>query len=389
MFELPSEQLAEVGSATGPALFAGLSGVDVGWMWQGAVREVRFPLTSVGTEPVHIAAIKASCGCTLVSSAVVEASGERELVLGEALEPGTRVLVTVRFDSRAREGVEAKLVTVYSDSPEGRLQLQIGVETRPFLRAAPDSIGFGRVFPSHELVAETTITAPDGEAFGLQLVGAEDLPTGLRLELEPSGEDPTRAATWTARAFLAPDVEPGNLLAHITLVTDLPFDAAGNLAALNLPGGVFGPTGEPRHYLDLWTTAAVVGAVEASPPYMPFGFLASGAMTSSSARIECFDPALVEAFSAEPPAVQMLDQEGAPLAGAAADAFTPTLRLVTPENAGTRPLSDGALAAWDLEVAAIGFSGAGLNRVVGRIALDFGPSEIPDPSMDFQVILQP
>jgi hypothetical protein len=388
LFELPDELPVDIGSTEGPALFAGFSAVDFGPLWQGAVREVRFPLTSSGTEPVHIAGLKASCGCTLVSSAVIEAGGERALILGEPLAPGTRVLVTLRFDSRGREGREAKLVTVYSDAPGGRLQLEVGVETQPFLRADPDPLEFGRVFPSHELEVSTTITAPDDVVFGLELAGLAELPPGLRLALEPRGGGP-RATAWDLHAWLAPGAAAGNLLSHVTLVSDLPFEHAGDLAALDLAPGVLGPDGEPRHYLDLWTTASVVGAVEISPPYLPFGFLAKGALTSASARIECFDPTRVEAFTAAAPTVRFLDADGAPLTGAAAKAFTPTLRAVRPDSVGSRPLSDGALAAWDLEVAALGFSGAGQNRLAGRVELDFPGEEIPDPSLDFQVILQP
>jgi len=281
-------------------------------------------------------------------------------------------------------------VTVYSDAPGGRLQLEVGVETRPFLHADPEPLAFGRVFPGIELEASTTITAAGGEAFGLGLSELLPLPAGLTLELIPSaGVVGARATAWQVRAHLAAGTAPGNLLAHVTLVSDLEFDAPGNLAALDLAPGVIATDGMAFHYLDLWTTAAVVAAVEVAPPYLPFGFLAKGALTSASARIECFDPALVERFRAAAPAVHFQDADGAALTGPAVDAFTPTLRLFDPQQPGTRPLTDGALAAWDLEVSALGFTGGGQNRLVGRVVVDFEAPEIPDPTLDFQVILQP
>lgn len=388
LFELPAELPPKLGSVEGPALFAGRAAVDFGTIWQGASREVRFPLTNVGTEPVHIQSIKASCGCTLVATAVIEADGERALVYKEPLPPGTRVEVALRFDSRGRHGREAKFVTVYSDSPGGRLRLQVGVDTQPFLVAEPETLSFERVFVERELLVKGFVTAADGEPFELSLASDEALPKGLSLALVR--ETP---AKWALEARLAPDTAAGNLLAHVTLVSDRPFERSGDLTALNVAPEVFGADGLPRHYLDLWVTALVVGAVEVSPPYLPFGFLAKGALTSASARIECFDPALLDAFAAAPPTVRVLDAEGLPLAEsmgpAAASAFTPTLRLVTTETPGLRPLSAGALAAWDLEVAVQGFSGEGRNRLLGRVELDFGPNEIPDRFLEFQVILQP
>ena len=54
-----------------------------------------------------------------------------------------------------------------------------------------------------------------------------------------------------------------------------------------------------------------------------------------------------------------------------------------------RPLTPGALAAWDLELLGRGFRGGDRNRVAGRVVLDFADPGLPDPALPFQALLQP
>ncbi|MDF1798189.1 MAG: DUF1573 domain-containing protein [Planctomycetota bacterium] len=400
LFQLEPEREVPAPSVEGPDLFLGRGAVDFGPVWQGAVREVVFPLTSNGTEPLRIKAMKAGCGCTLASAMVVDEAGRRELVIDEPLAPGTRVEVTVVYDSRGRTGPESKAVTVYHDGPTGRARLEVGVEVQPFLVLEPAILAFGRTFVDGRIELEAEVHAATGEPFALSSRFPRGPEPGVELSATPSSgqlDGDGRSTRWrlVASLDLAGLQGPGgilanpdpnalggqNLIASAQLITDLPLPAAGPV-----------PEDTPRtHFLDTAVTATLLAPIQASTSYLSFGSLAPGAATSSSVRIECFAPDLVEGFRSTEPAISVLDATSAPGDEAPdwAKHFTPTLRLVTPENAGGRPLTAGALAAWDLEVLGIGFRGGDKNRVSGRIHVDFPDQNLADQAIAFQAILQP
>jgi len=387
---IPTEAAVEVGATEGALLVPLIEAIDLGTLTEGAARMVRFPLLSAGTEDASIRSLKASCGCTVAAAYVRTEGGERELVRGEPLAPGTRIEVEVLFDSRGRVGRERKLIDVYGDAVGGRVQLELGVETVPFLEVQPDPLSFDRVFPlaGTERVAE--VRSADGEPFDLQLVQTPE--RGLVVAAEPVGD----GAVWRVTATLGPEVHTGPLLSEVVLVTDRPLEAAGPLAELGVPAAVHAAPGGPFNYKVLPVTAVVVAAVEALPPYVPFGFVMPDQLTARTTRVECYDPALTEAFLAAPPAVTFGASEETGWPEGFGEAFSVAATPVRPGAAGARPLTPGATAAWDLELGFLGRRGAGLNRVVGRAEVAF-PGAAGEPGVglpealqiDFQVILQP
>lgn len=396
LVELPPEREPELGATLGPELFLARGTVDLGTLWQGAAREVVYPLISAGTEPVAIAQLNAACGCTLASALVIEEAGPRPLVLDEPLAPGTRVEVTVRYDSRGRGGLDPKAVQVYHTGASGRATLALDVEVRPFLLAEPEQLTFGRLHLAEPTERAVTVRAATGEPFGLEAGWVGDVGPGEDLALEPldpvPGSDPPRAAAWRVAVTLDPDglEGPGGALAEddpaaqagrtlvrrLLLASDVPLEAAGPVA----------PGTPATHFLDLPLAAVLLAPVQPTEAYLSFGFLAPGSASVAPVRVECFDPDLVEAFRAAPPEVRVLDAEGAePDWGGS---FVPTLRPVDPASPG-RPLTPGALAAWDLELLGRGFRGGDRNRVAGRVVLDFADPGLPDPALPFQALLQP
>jgi hypothetical protein len=386
MFALPGEADVEVGATPGATWEPLIRTVDMGAIWQGAVRDVRFPIVSAGTEPAKIQSIKSSCGCTLVAAYVVDGATESELEFGRTYPPGTRVEVAARYDSRGRHGREAKFITVYGDSPDGRVRLEIGVETKPFLEAEPEGIAFDRVYPTPGLQASTLVTAIDGEPFELAL--ASEVAPGLSVVSAREG------AGWRITATLDPKVPPGPMIQELVFVSDREMPQPGDLESVGVPPAVRDAAGRARHYLVLPISAVVVGPLETLPPYLPFGFVGPGSLTSQSTRIECFDSDWTAAFLNAKPVVRFTGTDGAPLPAEFEDAFQASWRLVRPDQPGVRALSKGATAALDLEVALTGRRGAGQNRLVGEVHVSFAApagSETPLPAqkIDFQVILQP
>lgn len=386
MFALPGEADVEIGVTPGANWEPLIRTVDMGAIWQGAVRDVRFPLVSAGTKPAKIQSIKSSCGCTLVAAYVVDGATETELELGRAYPPGTRVEVAVRYDSRGRHGREAKLITVYGDSPEGRVRLEIGVETNPFLEAEPEVIAFDRVYPTPGLQASTFVTAVDGEPFALEF--ASPVAPGLSVTSVREG------AGWRITATLAPKVPPGPMIQELVFVSDREMPKPGDLEAVGVPAAVRDAEGRARHYLVLPISAVVVGPLETLPPYLPFGYVGPGALTSQSTRIECFDPEWTYRFLNVQPEVRFTGVDGAALPEGFEEALNASWRFVRRDQSGVRALSKGATAALDLEVSLMGRRGAGQNRLVGEVHVSFKDptgSEAPLPAqkINFQVILQP
>jgi hypothetical protein len=404
LFELAPELPAAIGAVDGPSLHIARRTVDFGTVWKGSVREVVYPLISAGTEPLHITRVNASCGCTLVEALVVAADGtSRPLVYDEDLAPGTRVEIVARFDSRKFEGYEKKTVEVYSDDPQGGHSLEMGVVVEPWLLVDHDTLHFDRIYPAQPVVRSAKITSKSGQPFGLTFTPTRVLPSGVSMELTSNAEaGQERATEWTLSATINSDSNTGHIMVPILLESDeampnrgpvSPEQSSGLDLGLDSPRldvGEIATTVRPKnHFLDLGVVANVLPPLAPDKVYLSFGFLRPGAVTSDSARIECFDPKLAAAFLEQIPTVELTDANGEPLEHASA--FTPTLRRITPEDqpqtSPSRALLPGALGAWDLEVAARGFSGAGENRLMGRAEVTFGGGE--SILLTFQVILQP
>ena len=257
---------------------------------------------------------------------------------------------------------------------------EIGVDVAPWLVADPPLLDFGRLYLAGPVEATTVVRAAGGESFALDVGLIGEVVGGVLLRLEPAEGAATegeRATAWSVTVSLDPEVlaAPGGPLAQVDaaasrggtpliqrllLTSDRPLERAGPVD----------PETPTTHFLDLALRASLLAPVQSSTGYLSFGFLAPGSAAAASARIECFAPELVEAFSAAPPTVRIEDADGATPDWAGQ--FVPTLRPVRPDQPGTRPLTPGALFAWDLEVLGKGFRGGDKNRVTGRVVVDFG-----------------
>jgi hypothetical protein len=412
---LTPELPAEIGAEEGARLHVARRIVDFGEIWQGAVRQVTFPIISAGTEPLHIKRVNASCGCTVVESRIVANDGSsRELVYDEPLPPGTRVEIVARFDSRTRDGYEKKTIEIYSDDPQGGHSLELGVTTKAWLVVEEDPLVFGRLFPGEPVSKSTTITSSTGEAFGLTWRPKRALPSGVSIALAPNDEGALRSRSWTLTTTLEPGVPLGPLMVPVMLETDVHLPDIGavtdegdvkvaqknstredapSLDAAHADDHTMDNTRPENHFFDQWTSATILAPIAPDFTYVSLGFLRPEGATSASSRIECFDPQIAENFLLGTPTVTLTDSEGGELKNASA--FTPTLRRITPENeiesSPSRPLLPGSSGAWDLELSVMGFSGEGENSLVGRIEIAFpdAPEPIDPIFLFFQVILQP
>jgi hypothetical protein len=93
---------------------------DYGQIEQGANGEGEFKFKNVGTEPLILSNVSASCGCTVPSWP------------REPIQPGQEASIKVRYDTN-RIGYIGKAITVFSNSVDGneRITLRIAGNIRP------------------------------------------------------------------------------------------------------------------------------------------------------------------------------------------------------------------------------------------------------------------
>ena len=96
---------------------------NAGTVIEGEKVEVAYTFTNTGQSDLIIESVKASCGCT--------ASEPKETVIA----PGATSEILATFDSRGRQGVQNKSITVRSNDPDQAtliLRLMVEVERDPF-----------------------------------------------------------------------------------------------------------------------------------------------------------------------------------------------------------------------------------------------------------------
>lgn len=86
---------------------------DFGTIKDGEVIDHTFTFTNQGTEPVIIAQVSASCGCTTPS------------YTKEPILPGKQGHIDVNFNSAGQLGVQQKIITVSSNAKNSVLTVQL------------------------------------------------------------------------------------------------------------------------------------------------------------------------------------------------------------------------------------------------------------------------
>lgn len=96
---------------------------DAGKVFEGELVEIKFLFTNSGQSDLEIASVKASCGCT------ASAPKDKIIKAGESSE------IMATFNSRGRQGIQNKSITVRSNDPDNPtivLRLKVEVEKDPF-----------------------------------------------------------------------------------------------------------------------------------------------------------------------------------------------------------------------------------------------------------------
>ena len=127
---------------------------DFGEVNKGDMPEYRFEIKNIYKEPINIAKVFSSCGCTQVSVS------KRQLKTWETAD------IICRFNSKPFNGFKQATVTVRFGRPMvGEVQLTVKGTIVSAIRLNPESIDFGQVSRGKNPVFQTTLTGPANSAF--------------------------------------------------------------------------------------------------------------------------------------------------------------------------------------------------------------------------------
>ncbi len=323
-----------------------------GAVYEGAVLVHEFALEVRG-EPLSIRAIDSDCGCTLARLERIGAAGAREAVeLGAALEPGTRLFLAARYDTRGKRGPTQRSIQVRADPLHGGpaadgapLVLTLAAVVGPWLVAEPDELGYVRLAEGESGERSFRVRSVAGESFHLSAT-RRGIPDALGIDLAPEEPDGAgRARAWRVRLAMGSELPRGVHSYPIELVSDV-----------ENPDGAPGEDGaRARHALAPALGVEVLGPVSLSPPSVVFGVVGADETVARTVRLECHDPGFV---LAEPKArVEPLRaEEPFPLGRTA--------------SVRTRPVA--GQNAWEIEVLLGGLDEAVTGTFLARLVVDTG-----------------
>jgi hypothetical protein len=115
---------------------------DFGTVAKAAKTEYRFPVENKLDQDIHIASVRASCGCTT------------PIIENETIKPGQTGYVMARFNTGTFTGARGATLTVVIDKPRyAEIQLQVKGYIRSDVVFNPGEINFGTVDAGEEKTA--------------------------------------------------------------------------------------------------------------------------------------------------------------------------------------------------------------------------------------------
>jgi hypothetical protein len=211
---------------------------DFGSVPRGPMQTHHYKLTNNTGQPVHIASVRVSCGCTSATA-----------LLG-ALAPGQSTTILAQMDTTRFIGPKTVTIYVQFDQPQWQeVRLSISSNSRTDIVVSPDTIAFGPISRGATPIRTATVTFASGTQ--LTSVAAESNYVQLSAKgVQGNGAD----STYEVTATLRPDVPVGKWYTDVWLNTN--------------------NAGTPRIRLPL--TVDVEPALSLSPATAAFGSLTTG-----------------------------------------------------------------------------------------------------------------
>lgn len=253
---------------------------NFGKAMQGDVLKHTFQLKSDGEEDLIIKQAKPTCGCTV---AQVQAEGDdgtmQPYTYGNPIKPGKKVELQATLHTANKHGHAASRINIFSNDPRGQSQLGLEADVETFFLVNPQSINFTQLSAKDTATDKVSVSTAKGQRVKLASV-LNNLPPGLKLELNPLDADADGAATrWELIATAGPGLVEGPLAYSVPLKSDVP-----------LPGAETAPGGTaPTYEASVTIMGQVMGTISYNPSFVSLGLIRPGQVVTRTVRIVCHD----------------------------------------------------------------------------------------------------
>jgi len=254
--------------------------VDFGDLIQGETRDTTFELESTGEDPLVIASIAKTCGCTRAEVVLLDDAGNQlPYRVGSPIAPGVKLKVLANIDTTGKSHAFKTDITLVTNDPRRGIVFSLKANVKPALAMNPRSLNFATMKPADVRKGQVVVTS---EAYGkFKLEVDPNIPVkDVQVELLPTNPDENGLSDrWTVKAEAGPNLPEGVLNRAIRLVSNLP-----------QPGKTL-PDGTPQYFdAVLFVTGNVLGPVSVNPPHVSFGLLRPGQTLTRKSTLMITDP---------------------------------------------------------------------------------------------------
>lgn len=181
---------------------------DFGAVARGGKTEIAFEFENIYEETLHVAGVKASCGCTTPS------------VTKDTLKTWEKGAVVATLNTQAFLGYRTATITVTFDRPFfAEVQLNIQAHIRSDVVLTPGQVDFGSLDQGKEGQRKVTITYAGRQDW--KILDVRSANSNLEVDLHETQRAGGRVA-YDMTVFLKPDTPGGYLSDQLILVTDDP-----------------------------------------------------------------------------------------------------------------------------------------------------------------------
>lgn len=166
-----------------------------------------FVVKNAGDESLQITDVKTTCGCTVAKPEV------------NTLAPGEETKVTVTFNTKGKQGVQNKKITVLTNDPATpQYYLELKGTVLSLIMMEPSIINFGKISDNDPKTQELTIrTTKEGYTFDIKDISVEGAaPIQTAIETITPGKEYKIVATTNANLM------PGSISGSINITTSEP-----------------------------------------------------------------------------------------------------------------------------------------------------------------------
>lgn len=179
---------------------------DFGTVARAAKTEFRFELTNPFDQPIHIAGVRASCGCT---TPIVET---------QTIEPGQTGSILARFNTGSFTGAKSATLTVSFDRPSySEVQLHVKGYIRSDIVFSPGEASFGNVAEGAGKTIDMTIDYAGRSDWAI--VGLKTIDGFIKARAEEVKRSAGRVS-YNLQIEMSPEAPVGPLMSEIIIQTN-------------------------------------------------------------------------------------------------------------------------------------------------------------------------